>query len=397
MRAFSLTLTRLVITAMAVASVTVSVLELPGALALSPEVLRVPRPVIYSQYLIALTSGILALLLVWKSLQLSGVLALTIHLANLSLNHALMIDASGSPGLLHRGVFALTAGVAVAAFVRFTSMFPRQPTMSEMERAKAELPFSAVRWSLRAAGSRQPAALTRWWRRLQARVVGAPRGVWLAGVAYGAFIYWMHATFGSRHSLVMFRLDEWLARAAWGLHVLIYMTAILIGLSNLRVNYAYSSREQQRRILWLTQGYVSAVFVLILVSAAILSAVVVGSGPVWRIANWTGFIGWPLAVLTVLGCLLISVFFSGAFDPALVLRRTSLYGIMVVMLAFIFAGIESLVESRLTARFELPEGVGTWVGGGVVALAVGPIHAWLRRAIGRVAGVDESVDRPGDR
>ncbi len=387
----SLMFKRLGITAIVVASVVVSILELRGALALSPEVLRVPRAVIYAQYLIAASSGLLAILLVWTSLHLSGVAALTVHLAALSLNHALMIDASGSPGLLHRGVFALTAGLAVAAFVRFTSAFPRALMPAELDRAKGELPFAALRWSLPAAGPGRPAVPTRAWRAMQTQVVRAPRAVWLAGIAYGVFIYWMHSSFGSRYSLLMFRLGEWPARTAWALHVLIYMTAIFIGLSNLRVNYAYSAREQQRRILWLTQGYISAVFVFVLVSATSLVAVVVGSPAVWRIANGAAFIGWPLAVLTVLGCFFISVFCSGVFDPALALRRTSLYAILAVMLTFAFAGIESLVESQLAARFGLPESLGTWVGGGAVALAVGPIHAWLKRLIWRLAGVQGGV------
>lgn len=382
-----------IISAIVAASVAVSILELPGALSLSPEILRVPRLVIYSQYLIAAASGLLALLLVWTSLHLSGVAVLTVHLATLSLNHALMIDASGAPGLVHRGVFALTAGLAVAAFVRFTCAFPRPLTAAEMERAKEELPFSAVRWSRRAPASGRPAAPTRAWRTLQGRVAAAPRAVWLAGVAYGAFIYWLHASFGSRHSLMMFHLAEWPARAAWALHILIYMTAILIGLSNLRVNYACSEPVERRRILWLVQGYLSALFIFILISATGLVAVVISSPAVWRIANGTAFVGWPLAVLTVLGCFFLSVFFAGVFDPALVIRGTTLYAVLVVILTFMFAGIESLAESQLTERFGLPESFGTWFGGGAVALAVGPIHAWVKHTIGRLAGLEERAGR----
>lgn len=390
MRRFERASIRLTVILIVVSSIAASFFELRGALALVPEFLRVPPAVIYAQYLIAAASGLLALLLVWTSLDLSGVAALTVHLATLSLNHALMIDASGSPGPLHRGVFALTAGLAVAAFVRFTSSFPRELTSTDLKRAKDELPFAAVRWSLQAAASRRPSAIARVWRALQARVISAPRAVWLAGLAYGIFIYWMHARFGSRYSLVMFRLGEWPARMAWALHILVYMTAIFIGLSNLRVNYAYSAREEQRRILWLTQGYISALFIFIIVATSSLVAVAVGSPAVWRIANWTAFVGWPVAVLTVLGCFFISVFFSGLFDPALVLRRTSLYALLVVLLTFLFTGIESLAESQLTDRFGLPEGFGTWIGGGAVALALGPIHEWLKGLISRAAGVDDT-------
>lgn len=400
MKGFSRMLLRLAVTATVVASIVASISELRDALALVPEFLRVPTPVIYAQYLIAAASGLLALLLVWTSLYMSGVGVLTVHLATLSLSHALMIDASGSPGLVHRGVFALGSGLAVAAFVRFTSSFPRQLAAADLARARTELPLAAVRWSLTTVGSRRPSAMARNWRALQARVIGAPRAVWLAGIAYGLYIYWMHVSFGSAYSLVMFRFGAWPARAAWALHILIYMTAIFIGLSNLRVNYAYSAQEERRRILWITQGYISALFIFVVVSATGLVAAAVGDPTLWRIANGSAFVGWPVAVLTVLGCFFVSVFFSGVFDPVLVLRRTALYAGLIFTLTFIFAGIESLVESQLTDRFGLPEGFGTWVGGGVVALVFAPIHGWLKQLIVRVAGTETAGERrtePADR
>lgn len=381
---------RVVITLMVVASIIISILELHGALRLSSETFRVPPAVIYSQYLIAVASGLLAVLLAWTSLQLSGVTFLVIHLVSLSLGHALMIDSSGSPGFLHRGSFTLFGALAVVAFVRYTSEFPRELKPAELVRAKAELPLVLIRWLRRADESSQPWFFARVWRGLQSHVVSTPRTVWLAGIAYAILIYWMHANYGSPYSMVMFHLSDGTARACWALFVIVFMFAIFIGLSNLRVNYAYSAPEQQRRILWLTQGYVSALFVLTFAIAMGLVAVVAGNPVVWRIATDVAFVAWPLAVLTVLACFFTSIFFSGVFDPALVLRKTSLYATMVIVMVFLFAGVESLLQSRLTAWLGLPENVSVWIGGGVIALLVGPLHSWLKIHVARLAGVEDS-------
>lgn len=94
--------------------------------------------------------------------------------------------------------------------------------------------------------------------------------------------------------------------------------------------------------------------------------------------------GWEywlrLAALVVgLAFLGVAVLYRGALDPALVLRRTALYGFVGVALVFAFTAIEDLTSSWLTERLGLGENAGSWLAGGVVALLLGPIHEALGR------------------
>lgn len=372
-------------------SVAFVVVELGGYLDLPAAALAAPPPTVYAQYAIALLAGTVAVVLAWTSRRIPGVPVMAFHLATLSLSHATMVDASGGTGPFHRGAQALASGLAVAAFVRFTALFPRELGPDGFRRARDELAGMLF------PGAGEPSRVTRSFRSLQLVLVRRPWIVWAGGVTYGVFLYWMQARFASEHSLVMFDLSSGLARGAWAAHVVVFTTAILLGLSNLGVGHAYSGGEQRRRILWLVAGYTVAVFLFVAMAGLMLAATAAASPALWSLTNGMAFVVWPLTILVVMVCYLVSIFFRGAFDPSLVLRGTTIYGGLVVGLTFLFAGVESVVESQLTERFGLPEGVGTWVGAGAVALALEPLRRWLDGTVRRLApvGVAEEGGEPG--
>ena len=385
---------QVLITAAVVLSIAWGVNELIVYLSLPVSALSAPRGAVYAQYLIAAVAGVLAVVLIWSSITQSGVQLLSLHLAALSLGHSTMIDASGPGNILHRIVYVIAGSTAVVAFVRFTCHFPRTLTGGEVTRAREELPLSPIAWSkCRAPDDAAAGWIAKAWRKLQASTVTRPGLVWVSGIFFAGLQYTMIAEFGTKYSLVAFNLSSPAARGIWIILILYFMTAILLGVSNLRVNYFYAESQERRKLLWLAQGYIFTIFLFSFLSVLLVLATVAGSPVLYVVARSVAFITYPLVFLSVLLCYVIAVFATGAFNPSLVVRKTTVYGTMLVVMTCIFTGIESIVTNHLTTRFGLPESIGTWLGGGTVALAFGPVRTWFERVSLRIFAAGDQGEK----
>lgn len=142
--------------------------------------------------------------------------------------------------------------------------------------------------------------------------------------------------------------------------------------------YRAADGEGRRRVLWLAQGLVAFTLVATLqVALVILTRVTLLRIPLPGWEYWLRL----AALFAGLAFLAVAVFYRGALDPALVLRRTAVYGILGVGLVFLFTGIENLTSSWLAARLGLGESAGAWLAGGVVAVLVGSLQDAVRRRL----------------
>ncbi|HSW29108.1 MAG TPA: hypothetical protein VLH75_06365 [Longimicrobiales bacterium] len=142
--------------------------------------------------------------------------------------------------------------------------------------------------------------------------------------------------------------------------------------------YRAADAQGRRRVLWLAQGMVAFTVVAALqVALVVLTRVTPLRIP---LAGWEYWL--RLAALVAgLAFLGVAVFYRGALDPALVLRRTAVYGIVGVGLVFVFTAVEDLTSSWLTERLGLDESAGSWLAGTVIALIVGSLHDALGRRV----------------
>jgi len=107
----------------------------------------------------------------------------------------------------------------------------------------------------------------------------------------------------------------WIPAIAWGAPGSVY-------LSNLA--FAGSTGANLRRLMWVRWGLTAAVLAVILFGALLGVGIIVGfdSAPV-IVALVTTL---PLPPLCFLFGLMIAVFYEGAVDPSLAIRRTTVYG-----------------------------------------------------------------------
>lgn len=228
--------------------------------------------------------------------------------------------AIGAPRWLLDGVLSLGFLLALAATLRLSRSFPS--------------PLSTSRW-----GRRTP---------------------WL-----GALLFWIGVEAG------LFPLTPAVGMA-------MALAVAFSCLFNYRTLYRAADAEGRRCVLWLAQGMVAFTVVAALQVAL---TVLVHVTPIHiPIPGWEYWLRLA-ALFAGLLFLAVAVFYRGALDPTLVLRRTALYGLAGVSLVFVFTAIEDITSSWLAERLGLGRSAGSWIAGGVVALLLGPLHEALGRAM----------------
>lgn len=197
-----------------------------------------------------------------------------------------------------------------------------------------------------------------------------------------------------------------------GFAALIMMLILIwLGIRHLRSAYGVAPEPRRRRIAWLVHGIVLAFWAVILLhvlpefwkgwSAAHTSDPGAGTGAgatLLTIAR--NDLGTFIPVSLIVVSVAVGVFHSGAIDPELVLKRTTIYGALAVMFLFLFAGIESLVSELVERGLGLPGLVGSMLVGGFVAVMIAPLRKPLSRLADRLVprtersgqGVDQTAN-----
>jgi class 3 adenylate cyclase len=79
-----------------------------------------------------------------------------------------------------------------------------------------------------------------------------------------------------------------------------------------------------------------------------------------------------------------SMFYRGAVDPRLAVRRITLYGLLGLALAAVFVVLERLVALRVAAWLDLPAESGAVLAGAAVAATFNPVRARAERAVNAI-------------
>ena len=305
--------------------------------------------------LLPVGTAALALALAWRGTSRPDTRALALFLA--LLGYAPSGDLVASVLQQLAGPAAREAGYALrdtlyllacAALVRFAAVFPRPLAVAELGRG---------RWAaLRAAPLDGP----RWWR---AAALGA-----LAGAGAMQLVGALGVGARGRAAAVA------LCSAAPG------SSARALAAADLRARRARLTDAERRRLYWVLQGLVAASAVAAVASAVRLAELF----GLWAIpvASWyvlTVIAGLDLAVLF----LAVAMFYEGAFDPALAIRRTALAGVVATVMVFVFVGAEQLLEETLRRWTGVSDRLGGIVTGGVVAFSFEPVKRRVERVVER--------------
>jgi hypothetical protein len=98
-----------------------------------------------------------------------------------------------------------------------------------------------------------------------------------------------------------------------------------------------------------------------------------------------------LAPFVIVLALAVAVFYSGTFDPSLVIRKTTVYASVGVVATGVFALVENLISGTLARWLHLPNSVSTIAASIAVAFAVVPLRDRVTRMMERRAPSGEAT------
>jgi hypothetical protein len=326
----------------------------------------------------ALAACGLAVLLLWKASHKADGRALTLFLGFLAVfwgSFFRFLDVTATAddvaiNLNYTGQWVNQSAVAawllaVAAFVRFSAIFPRPLTPDRLP----------------------PPGRLRSLRRLRIALLG-PYTIWivasvtilLASFTPSAVARYLDVDSIERAVQVQSVLLAVNLGTVLVAYILIPAIAIVLGVRNLRASYRMSSGDEKRRMLWVVMGFTTAGWLILLALAGVILIGALDMPERLAVIVPVLVVLGPLVI--VLGCAL-GVLYHGAIDPRLALRRSTIYGILGALGIVVFAGVENLLSALVERGLALPGFLGPLVAGGIAAAVLIPVQKKMKAAFAR--------------
>ena len=159
---------------------------------------------------------------------------------------------------------------------------------------------------------------------------------------------------------------------------------MVFGVQNLFSGFRAADRPDRRRSLWVFAGFTVALWMLFIDITFMLL-------PPLPIPIDTSGVLFLLSPTVIVVSLTTGVFYRGDLDPALVIKKTTVYGVLGTLFLILFAGVESLASEMLEERLGLPGLLGGVVAGSFVALVILPFR---HRITGWVDRIGPAVSAP---
>lgn len=323
----------------------------------------------------ALLAAAIVLALVWRASERADARALAWFLAFLTnFSSAESVQELGllpptEAARIAVGVFdSAIWWLALAAFLRFSVIFPRPLAVADFRMA----------------------GLAPWRRHLL-----NPRVVWGGAALLAPLSFGIGRFVGGElwsGPLLAVQLAAFLLFLAL---VFGFLWGIEQGVRHLRIGYRIVGAADRRRILWVVLGFSLAMWAIFIGLAGLvpvaLAAVAASDGWVLPVLPFLVIVVAPLVIVVFLA---VAIFYDGAIDPALVIRRTALYGAFGVVLTFLYAGVENVVSSALAERLGLPERSASWIAAGAVALVFGFARHGIARFLRHVVSPLTPTEKP---
>ena len=368
----------------------------PSPTLLSMQQLLVPRmpglflATLRAYALAVILAGGLAMLLTVRSGQVKAAILLSSALGGLAFFTAHLAISRSLPELTENPLLGALDYVSIAGFffgawsvLRTAHHYPQQVDMEAVMEYTRPAWERGIRDRVTPAGQR-PSWLQRylaWNSVIDARfalfIQSGRIPVWLTIVAGIFLALWQlnyRGTWVWMGRFVPFACAIMNLPLAWGV---------------LDFQYRIGSKEDRTRISWLALG---------LIICGWLGLIAFGGGMLWLLRGGSEQAASVLVVLTALLpplfaiifilLLAVSIFFRGAVDPRLAIRKTSLYGVVALGITMAVAATQGAAVTQLAGRLGLPAQSGSVVSAVAVAVVLAPlrrrIETRMERAVDRI-------------
>jgi hypothetical protein len=361
---------RLLVTGLAVAAVTVSIVQIRGASAagfVSAASYSFPGGALYS--------SALALVLAWLGPARADVRVGAYLMACLALFLSLVLVPTREAGLIQELAFA-ASWLWLLLLVRFGCVFPTELDDAQITKLAEGVTSRVARTQLT----------------VQRLVLSRDASWFLLGSLITAWSV-SHVLWFASPSYLIAGSGPVGDYPVWYIVLELLVLGVLgMALSFLWSGYRLADREKKQRVLtvvlfWTLAGLWGFLGIL---AVALPRPTFVDALLVYF---WSAF--YPVGLFLIITGMGTGVLYSGAFNVRPLLSRTTVYGGLFLGLSVLFAAVEEVAQSVLTSQLGLPDGAGTIAGAVVVALAVGPLHARLQRSLGTLGSNEAAEDGVG--
>jgi hypothetical protein len=325
-------------------------------------------------------AAVLALALAWRNWHRDDARALATFLALT----AFVLSGDGLWGVMQlagapewlRNVMDLSIPVCalagMAAMLRFSCSFPR-PLVA------AELPEGGSRAGRMLAAARRRSLDADAVRRVAvASILGlilVPESIRIASAQAG-------------HPLPNFVVLKYVVFA-------MLLSSMAVSALNLRAGYRGADAEGRRRIFWILEGFLLATGIALF--ASLLKVLQDATGFVPPVRFWYG-LSMMAAFLALLACVAVAMFYAGALDPALAIRRTAVAGVVGLTMVVMFATLEQVLQGYVGQWLGLSDRAGGILTGVGVGLTFEPLRArtsaFVERVLARWTSTPSAASSP---
>jgi len=168
----------------------------------------------------------------------------------------------------------------------------------------------------------------------------------------------------------------------------------LLGAQGLTINYRSGSTEDRRRIGWIYLGptiglVVASVFFFLMLFGAVAFRGAQGEPArlfgidMWRLVLVGTFDFVPFVIGAFLFGLTFAMFYNGAVDPRLAIRRGAAIGFLGIVLSTLFVAFESLIQSQVVLHMGLSAQANAAAAGALAAIVLAPLRKRIEHGVGR--------------
>ena len=323
----------------------------------------------YSTFVFSAFGGLLALFFSWKLPQRTDARVAALAMAFFAPFLSLFVVPSGSLTFVHRATFSISYACALVLFLRFTMVFPRTLSLADL--------------AALGGGGAQPSR-----RQRLGQVIRSAQGFTLS---HPALLWWLGAllvglTYVTTSAAFPYFLGDiilshplaWVAFLLW---FPFHFAVSALAVSFLWTGYRLANAEERSKTLWIVLGVSFGVawfgFVMSLLYAALLTDIQI----LWTIVNPMANVLFSVMWFSILAGFAMAIFSSGAFDVRPLIDKTALYGLLGIVLLFLFGGVEVALGDFVLAWAGAPTGASTWIAGGTVAIVFGPLRTTFKKRV----------------
>jgi len=159
------------------------------------------------------------------------------------------------------------------------------------------------------------------------------------------------------------------------------LATLLLVVIYFHIQYRSGDVETRKKVLWFFEFFLGW-FVFILLRFGVQAVLPKDSSETLRAVVSVFFN--TAGKIVPLFCICMAVFYAGAISPALVIRKTFVYGVTAALLLFTYATLEAFVVNIVVARTGINDQFASATLGAVLALAFHPIKNRMEHGLRHV-------------